>query len=81
MTMAVLGAYTWAILQFTLMTTATIKDKSTEVKEEKEKTKKKISLNLGHYNKVCLCYVHTKCRCGKSCLVAADYNAAAVKEH
>jgi len=52
MTMAVLGAYTWAILQFTLLTTATIKDKSTEIVDEREKTKRKISMNLGHYNKV-----------------------------
>lgn len=58
MTMAVLGAYTWAILQFTLLTTATIKDKNYEIIEEKEKTKKKISLNLGHYNKVCLVLVN-----------------------
>ena len=49
-TMAVLAAYTWAILQFTLSTTATIKDKSAEKAEEKEKTKRKISMNLGHYN-------------------------------
>ena len=54
MTMAVLGAYTWAILQFTLLTTATIKDRSNEIIEEKEKTKRKISMNLGHYNKVSL---------------------------
>ena len=57
MTMAVLGAYTWAILQFTLLTTATIKDKSTEIVDEKEKTKRKISMNLGHYNKVYFCFV------------------------
>ena len=56
MTMAVLGAYTWAILQFTLLTTATIKDKSTEIVDEREKTKRKISMNLGHYNKVYLCF-------------------------
>ncbi|XP_065061090.1 transmembrane protein 26-like [Rhopilema esculentum] len=51
-TLAVLVAYTWAILQFTLMTTATIKDRGVEEQEEKAKTNRKISMNLGHYNKV-----------------------------
>ncbi len=50
--MAVLGAYTWAILQFTLMTTATQKDRSQEISEEQAKTTRKISMSFAHYNKV-----------------------------
>ena len=49
--MAVLGAYTWAILQFTLMTTATQKDRQQEQAETQTKNSRKISLSLGHYNK------------------------------
>eukprot|EP00794_Sanderia_malayensis_P015376 gene15376-16956_t len=50
--MAVLGAYTWSLFQFTLMTTATQKGKEQEEQEAREKATKRISLSLGHYNKI-----------------------------